>query len=130
MSYSEEELQKRAEKGLYSEKTPDEKAYQVVFESLKKDTYAVSPHFADKVISKLEAQRSVLRNDYFWFGVGLVLFVVTTIVVILRSDLAIGSSKFLSGYGGLFIFGIIFVLAIQIVDRQWIRSRLHHPELN
>ena len=69
MNLSDEELQSNIEKGYRVDDTLDSRAYQKVFDALKKEPYHLPFHFADRVMKRMEAQKS-LSKDYFWFGLG------------------------------------------------------------
>ena len=126
MNHSDEELQGKIEKGHSADSSPDARAYQRIFETLKKEPYCVPAHFADRIVSLVEARGSSLSKDYFWFGLGLFLFVVATIVAIVLTDfrLNFGAFKFISGYSGLLVFGAAFILLIQYLDKQLIKNKM------
>jgi hypothetical protein len=124
MNYSDDELQDRVEKGVV-DPTADARAYQKIFDALKKEPYHLPDHFADKVVDRALAQRG-LSKDYFWFGMGLFSFVVATIIAIRLTDFnfSFGALKFISGYSGLFTFALAFILLIQYIDRQFIKGKM------
>ncbi len=126
MNHSDEALQRRIEKGERNDESPDARAYQKVFEILKKDPYHPPAHFADKIISVVETRSSSLFKDYFWFGVGLLSFMGAAIVVVGLTNfkLNFGAFKFISGYSGLIVFGVAFILLIQYLDKQLLKNKM------
>jgi hypothetical protein len=124
MSLSDEELQNSIEKGNRVDDTLDSRAYQKVFDALKKEPYQLPVHFADRVISRMEAQGG-LSKDYFWFGLGLFVFIVGAVVAALLANfkLNFGALKFISGYPGLFVFGAIFIALIHYIDKLLLNNK-------
>jgi uncharacterized membrane protein len=63
-------------------------------------------------------------RDMVWLYLGIVAFVVATGVAIALTGFKIhvGAFRFVSGYSGLFIFGAAFILALQWIDRSFIRK--------
>jgi hypothetical protein len=121
----EEELQNKIEQGLTSDASIDGEAYQHVFKSLKKEpTFHVSISFADRVISMLDKKEE--RRDYWWMAAGIFLSVIALIVtfVIVKAELTTGVFTFLSGYQGLIIFGVAFILLLHWIDKKIIKKQL------
>lgn len=122
---TDEELQIRMEKGLPGESL-DERSYRKVFEALKKEPgYELSPSFARQVVGRIEAaSQKASSRDIFWLSAGLVSFVIATAVAVYLTgfNLSFGVLKFISGYPGLFVFGLIFILALQWVDKKLIHK--------
>jgi hypothetical protein len=81
-------------------------------------------NFADKVVQKIEAKKES-STDFLWFGVGIFMFALAAIVAIVLTDFKVSLStfKFISGYPGLFFFGVGFILFI-----QWLDKKLVHPK--
>ena len=124
MSFSDEELQERIEKGIADESL-DAKAYGRVFSVLKKEPYQLSVGFSDKVMSQIATPVSNLSKDYFWIGIGSLSFVIAAVLSFIFSDITINVSDFkLVGYSGLFIFGLAFIAVIQYLDKQFVRTKL------
>ncbi len=121
----EEELQHQIEKGLPNESSEDARAYQRVFDVLKKEPdFHVSLPFADRVVALLEKKEE--KRDYFWMATGIFLIVVTLIVSLALSNIhwTTGVFTFISRYSGLIIFGIVFILLLQWVDKKVIKKRI------
>src|SRR6267143_1749193 len=125
MSLSDEELQRNIEKGYPVNDTLDSKAYQKVFDALKMEPYQLPFHFADGVIKRMEAQGD-LSKDYFWFGLGLFVFIAGAVVaaVLANFKLNLGGLKFISGYAGLFLFGLTFILLIHYIDKRFLSKKV------
>ncbi len=125
MIHTDEELQDKVEKGHWVDSL-DARAYQKVFEALKKEPYDLPTHFADKIISRAEARGSSLSKDYFWFGLGLFSFVVATIIAVLLTDFSLnfGAFKFISGSSSLLVFSAAFIILIQYLDKQLVKNKM------
>ena len=122
---NDEELQNRIEKGLIGE-SPDEKAYHMVFGVLKKEiTYQLPSDFAGKVIRSMQtvSQQSTAR-EMVWLYAGLVSFMIAAGVAVAMTDFKInfGVLKFISGYPGLIVFGILFILSLQWIDKRFVKK--------
>ena len=104
----------------------DAYAYKKVFDALKQEPdFRLPANFSDQVIAKLEAKRESSR-DFIWFGLGIFSFVIATVVAVVLTDfrLNFGAFKFIAGYQGLIIFGIVFILALQWIDKRVIQKTL------
>lgn len=125
MINSDEELQAEIEKGHAGGDSPDSKAYQKVFDALKKEPYQLPATFADSVVSRIQASSPGLSNDYFWFGLGIFTFITAALIATTMTDFKIsfGAFKFVSGYSGLLLFGLAFILLIQWFDKQFVRRK-------
>ena len=57
-----------------------------------------------------------------WLGLGIVSFAIAMVVAIAMTDfkLNFGVLKFISSYPGLIIFGALFILALQWLDKKLI----------
>ena len=125
MKRSEEELQSQIEKGLLTESSEEVRAYQRVFDILKKDPdFHVSLPFADRVVAIIERKEE--KHDYFWMATGIFLIVITLIVSLALTEIhwTTGVFTFISGYSGLIIFGIAFILLLHWVDKKIIKKRV------
>ena len=123
MNRLEEELQSQIEKQLNAEGI-DASSYRKIFNALKKEpTYSLPAAFSDDIIKRIEMTRPSTSSDRLWFALGIAGFVVAALVTILLTGfkLSAGTFKFLSGYSGLLIFGIAFVLLLQFFDKKFIR---------
>ena len=123
MNRREEELQSQIEKQLNAEGI-DASSYRKIFNVLKKEpTYSLPAAFSDDIIKRIEMTRPSTSSDRLWFVLGIAGFVVAALVTILLTGfkLSAGTFKFLSGYSGLLIFGIAFVLLLQFFDKKFIR---------
>src|SRR4051812_13168288 len=107
MNHYEEELQKNIEAGKEpNANSMDAKAYQQVFQSLKREPeFSLPADFADRVVAKaiqLNTKTSFF-GDYFWLGVGIFFMVIAFIVAIAFTGykLDFGFLNSMSGYKGL-----------------------------
>jgi hypothetical protein len=124
---TDEQLQDAIERGA-NPPSRDAKAYRTVFQALNRETgFTLPAAFADRVISRLTEKRS--SRDIFWLFMGLGSLFLTLIVAILLSGfrpdfsfLSVGAFTFLSSYKGLVVFGILFILLLQWIDRKFVRK--------
>jgi hypothetical protein len=133
MNRLEEEMQEKLEQG----KTPagdglDVKAYQAVFQALKKDPdYSLRPDFAERVAARvMRSQKGGFSKDYLWFGAGIFFLIIALIGTILytgfRFDL--GFLKVMSDYKGLAVFGIAFIVFLNWLDKKLVKEKqFQHP---
>src|SRR5271163_4524852 len=126
MNYSDEELQHAIENNHTHDNSIDAQAYQKVFNALAKEPYHLPINFADKVVRKLEAGNASLFRDYFWLALGLISFIIATVITIVVTGFTIDFSafRFISGYSGLFLFGVAFILLIQYLDKRLVGRRV------
>lgn len=121
----EEELQNQIERGLPTHDSEDALAYQRVFDSLKKEpNFHVSLPFADRLIALIEKKEE--RRDYWWMAIGISLSVIALIVVLVITKVTwtTGAFTFISRYYGLVIFGIVFILLLQWIDKKIVKKRI------
>ncbi len=124
MKRLEEELQNQIENGLVNE-SDDARAYQRVFDALKKEPdFHVSLPFADRILTLIEKKEE--KRDYWWMAAGIFLIIVTLIVTLVLTKIhwSIGVFTFVSGYPGLVVFGVAFILLLQWVDKKVIKKQI------
>lgn len=123
---NEDELQRNVEQGKVANDI-DAKAYEVVFDALKKEPdYRLSSGFADRVVNIAAQRRSgSASTEFVWLGIGVFMLVIAMIIVMTKITLPsdLGFLSTMSSYGGLFVFGIVFIGALQLIDRKFIRQR-------
>ncbi len=125
MSIKDEDLQHQIEKADSSVDGIDAYAYKKVFDALSQEPdFHLPVNFADRVIHKIEAKKET-SNDFFWFGGGILLFIIATIVAVALTDFKIsfGALEFIAGYPGLFIFAVAFILGLQWLDKKVVRPK-------
>jgi len=125
MKRSEEELQNQIEKGLVDESSEDARAYQRVFDALKKEPdFHVSLSFADRLIALVDKKEE--QRDYWWMATGIFLTVIALIVSFLltSANWNTGVFTFVSGYTGLVVFGVAFILVLHWIDRRVIKKQM------
>lgn len=116
------ELQEHVEKNGNSA-TGDAAEYQAVFRALRTEpAFSLRADFADRVVARLQTSGS--NRDMAWLAIGVFLISATLGITVLLTGftLTFGAFTFLSGYPGLVAFGALFILALQWVDRRWIRK--------
>ena len=124
---TDEELQNSIEKGFAGQGS-DEEAYRRVFDTLKREpSFKLPSDFAGKVIRSLQPvpQPSAIR-ELAWLYVGLISFVIAAGIAIFLTGFTInlGVLKFISGYPGLILFGALFILALQWIDKRFVKKSM------
>ena len=128
MSVNEEELQRKTANGELPApgEELDLQAYKVVFEALgKSEPVTLRSGFADRLVAKAVArQKKASSMDFVWFVVGIVSLIVGCIVAIVKTEfkLNLGFLAGMSAYGGVFVFGIAFVILLNVIDKRLKRS--------
>ena len=120
---TDEELQSRIEAGDRPEGS-EASAYSRVFNALRKEPpFQLSADFASQITTRLQpAERK--SNDLFWlyFGIGGCFVAMIVAVLLTNFKFSMGAFKFISGYPGFVVFAILFVLALQWLDRKVVRK--------
>ena len=114
--------QESIERGIIPD-TKDGRAYRIVFEALRKEPGYILPEaFARHVLGRLQVSQS--SREVSWLGIGIVTFLVTLAVCIWLTGFrpTVGVFAFLTGYKGLIVFGVAFILGLQWIDRRFIRK--------
>jgi hypothetical protein len=129
MSDHEEELQRKVERGeMLSRDNADVRAYQHVFDALRKEPdYTLHHSFADNVVQKISAQNLEKKSssDLWWLGLGIFLLVIAFIVSLSYTLSFIKLSPgFLSAMWE--YKGIIVLSVMLIVIFNWLEKRLIH----
>jgi hypothetical protein len=104
----------------------DNLAFSTVDRALKREPeFQLPSDFSDRVIARIEAKPES-ASDMVWMGAGIFAFVIAAIVAVALTDFKFnfGVLKFISGYPGLVVFGIMFVLVLQWIDRKVIQKKL------
>jgi uncharacterized sodium:solute symporter family permease YidK len=123
MKLTDEELQSQIEKG-HAIDGEDASVYKRIFSALKKEPSFVLPaRFSDDIVKRIEMAKPQSSTDNLWFGLGIFGFVLAAIITIVLTGFnpGAGAFKFLSGYAGLFAFGIVFILLLNFFDKKFIR---------
>lgn len=124
---TDDQLQESIESGD-SVSSKDANAYRKVFSALQREPdFVLSASFSHRIVSQLARKRS--SRDMFWLYMGLGGFVIALIVAIAltgfnpsMSFFTLGAFTFLSSYKGLIIFGIVFILLLQWIDRKFVQK--------
>jgi hypothetical protein len=129
MKNSDEELQKQIDAGMVPNDGVESQAYLKVFDALKREPdYSLPSSFADRILILVDAKEKARENtrDKLWFGLGLVPFLIATLVISVLTDfkLSAGAFRFVSGYSGLILFGVIFILGLHWIDKKLIQPGL------
>lgn len=119
-----EELQGYAEKGELLDNR-DSRVYDKIFEALRREPeFTISPKLAEAVVRRIDFSAHRSSTDLIWLYTGLAACFIAMLVTALLTGFEInfGAFKFISGYKGLFVFGIFFVLALQWIDKKIVRK--------
>jgi hypothetical protein len=117
-----EEIQKEVELGNIP-LNGDARVYRKVFDMLRREPgYLLPGSFADRVTKRIIAAHS--SKDIYWLYAGVVGCAIAMVVavVLTKPKFSVGAFRFISGYPGLIVFGIVFVLVLQWVDRKYVRK--------
>ena len=122
MSQKDEELQDRIENGTYAGMELDAQAYRKLFSVIGQEPVVkLSKNFADRVSAKLVAARKrESKRDLVWLSFGVLFLLVGLIVTAALSglQLQLGFLKEMSPYAGVFIFGILVIIAFNFVEKR------------
>lgn len=122
MTSHEESLQKQIEEGKTPSFNADTRAYQKVFDALKQEPHFELPlHFEDRILQQIEAhEMRAERRGAYWLIAGVFLLVIAAVIgaALVGFKPSFGAFAFLSRYTGLFFFGIVFIMALQWIDRK------------
>lgn len=119
---SEEEIQNAFESGQPSASDLDSRAYRAVFRSISKEPgLKISDSFAERVMKKIMIKkRREARRDFLWLSFGVLFLmiglVVTAVIAGLRFQL--GFLREMSGYAGVFVFGIVVILVFSWLEKK------------
>jgi len=111
---------------------------EIVSSALEKQTeFELSPDFADRVVSMIQqkAVQKETQRDRWWLISGIASMIGALVYVFTKIELkslipnveiapispGVGVFTFLSGYSGLVIFGIAFVIALNFLDKRILR---------
>lgn len=101
------------------------RSYRQVFSALSKEPEVIVPmSFADRVMRKvIEKRKQSDSKDFIWFGVGIFLLLICFVVAIAMTGATfnLGFLRDMSGYAGLFVFGVAMIIVINWADRRFIR---------
>ena len=101
----------------------DAESYRVVFDALKKEPdFKLSSDFASKVAAMMPGTKPSFNWDRFFFVDGFISFVgaFAYAFVSISPAFSTGVFSFVSGYPGLFVFAVVFVILLNWVDKKWI----------
>jgi hypothetical protein len=125
MKDNEEELQNRIERGG-SAHGMDARAYRHVFQALGKELdYELPADFAAKVANRiLVRDEKRLSSEYIWFAAGILCLAAAFIwtIVFIGFQLDFGFLNGMAAYKGLAIFGIVFIIGLNWLDRKLLRE--------
>ncbi len=122
MKNFEEEIQRQVEEGRAPSTDANTRAYQRVFDALKQEPdFELPARFEDNVLQTIEAtEKATERKETYWLIAGVFVLIMASIIgaILVGFKPSFGAFEFLSRYTGLFIFGVVFILLLQWVDRK------------
>ena len=129
MKEQDETTQELIEKGVYTEGDIGHRAYRVVFNGVKKTpNFSLPSNFAENVIQRISQLREdrAIRKDFFWLALGLLVFLIATIITIGLSNFKFdtGAFGFIKNYGGLLLFGGLLILGLQWLDKKILSNKM------
>lgn len=123
---SEDEIQQQIEGGRHPQ-NDDETAYLHVFNALKKAPAEMPVSgLADRVLLRLEkrSKRSWVELVLPVLGGVLLLAGLVVTVVLTKFKINFGFLSAMRDYAGLIVFGVCFILLLNIIDRLVVRKKL------
>ena len=128
---SDEEIQKRLESNRPIDGNDrDVVTYRRLFEIISKEPkMKISNAFADDVVKKIVVQKKrEARRDMVWLSFGVVFLLVGLVVTAAVAGLQfqLGFLKEMSGYAGLFVFGIAVIIAFNWLEKKTLSKKLTH----
>lgn len=115
-------LQKQIEEGNVPEGLEGE-SYKIVFNALKKNPdFKLPSNFAHRVAAMAPASAKAFNWDKFFLISGCISFLIAVIYAIssIHATFSVGVFSFISGYPGLIVFAVIFVILLNWIDKKWI----------
>jgi hypothetical protein len=127
MKTSDEFIQKQIEEGIIPSGAEGD-AYKVVFNSLKREPHLkLSADFAKKVSLLATPEKSFNWEKFLLIGGGVGFFLALIYAIVsVKATFSVGAFTFLSSYQGLLIFGGLFILMLNWLDKKIIHSRIQH----
>jgi hypothetical protein len=128
---SDEEIQKRFESNLPVDGNDrDAASYREIFRIISTEpAMKISNSFAERVVKKIVAQKKgEARRDMIWLSFGVVFLLVGLVVTaaVAGLQLELGFLKDMSGYAGIFIFGIVVILTFNWIEKKTLSKKLSH----
>lgn len=135
MNKHEEDLQKNIEAG--EKPTGDDMdilAYREVFSRLQKEPdFYLPADFADVMVSRIvKKKKQDASRDFLWFGAGVFLLLIGFVTAALISGFKpdLGFLKNMSSYLGLFVFGVLFILLLNFLEKRIVPHKNPFSETN
>jgi uncharacterized YccA/Bax inhibitor family protein len=126
---SDEEIQKSFESNLpLDDNSQDVASYRKIFEIVSKEPVVkISNSFAEGVVKKIVVQKKrEARRDIIWLTFGVVFLLVGLVVTAAFAglQLELGFLKEMSGFVGIFVFGIVVILAFNWIEKRTLSKKL------
>ena len=127
MNTPDEFIQKQIEEGVPTFGT-DADAYKVVFSSLKKETHLkLSADFANRISLLASPEKSFNWEKFLLISGGIGFFAALIYAIVsVHATFSFGAFTFLSSYQGLLVFGVIFILILNWLDKRLAHAHTHH----
>ena len=129
-------LQEKIEKGkttAFAQR--DERAYKIVFDSLKSEpSFSLPPSFSEIVVKRINSAKESQsqRSAFIWLCVGLSVFIGAAIfaIVVTGFKFAFGTFIFLRDYRVLLFFATILICALQFAEKRLLKKESPPAVLN
>jgi hypothetical protein len=112
---------------MKDEEAPKDNVDEVVLKALQAEPRFELPlGFADRLVAMVELRIALkeARRDRWWLAGGIVSIVIALVYAFTMVSFkpGVGVFTFFSGYKGLVIFGVLFVVALHLVDKFLLRK--------
>ena len=106
----------------------EDKFEQIVSSVLEKESeFDLPPGFSDRVLNMIHQKilQREMRRDRWWLILGIVSMLPMLVYAFTKVKFTpgVGVFTFLSGYWGLITFGVLFVIALHILDRRLFKKQ-------
>ena len=113
---------------MKDDKAFEDKIERAVSNSLEKEPgFELPAGFADRMVSMIGQGSTVKESqrDRWWLVAGIVSMIGTLVYALLSVDFkaSVGVFTFFSGYWGLVVFGVAFVIGLHIIDKRVLRHQ-------
>jgi hypothetical protein len=128
---SDEEIQKRFESNLpLAGNDRDVDSYREIFRIVSKEPKVkINNSFADGIVKKIMAMKKrEARRDMIWLSFGVVFLLIGLVVTAAFAGLQfqLGFLKEMSGYAGVFVFGVAVIIAFNWLEKKTLSKKLSH----
>ena len=100
----------------------DDKFDQLLSKTLENEkSFQLSTGFADRIVAMAEARlvKTESNRELWWLVPGIISMIGAVVFALtqVKFTASVGVFTFISGYWGLVVFGIVFILALHFIDK-------------